>query len=271
MDEIEQDTSGFMPVAGIAQITGIMAVVLTGIWMGHFRGGMSWSSDPHLEFNWHPMLMVLGLIYLYGNGVLVYRVGRINIPNTRNVSSETSVLGILMYRLFRNEKKKKLKLIHAGVMIASFMCAVIALKAVFDSHNLPEKPVPNLYSLHSWMGLITVLLFACQWLAGLVTFLFPGLASHLRAAYLPVHTSFGILIFVMACATSLTGITEKLLFTFKKGEYGQRAPEGVMANWIGILIILFGTLVVYLATNIQYKRLQRPEDSLLLQESSVAE
>ena len=45
-----------------------MAVVLTGIWMGHFRGGMSWSSDPHLEFNWHPMLMVLGLVYLYGNG-----------------------------------------------------------------------------------------------------------------------------------------------------------------------------------------------------------
>jgi len=246
MDEIEQDTTGFMPVAGIAQITGIMAVVLTGIWMGHFRGGMAWQSDPKLEFNWHPMLMVVGMVFLYGNG-------------------------ILMYRLFRNEKKKKLKLIHAGVMISSFFCAVIALKAVFDSHNLAETPVPNLYSLHSWMGMITVLLFTSQWLAGLVTFLFPGLASHLRAAYLPIHTSFGILIFVMACATCLTGITEKLLFSFKHGEYGKRDPEGVMANWIGILIILFGTLVVYLATNIKYKRLERPEDSLLLQESSVNE
>lgn len=246
MDEIEQDTTGFMPVAGIAQITGIMAVVLTGIWMGHFRGGMAWQSDPAHEFNWHPMLMVLGMVYLYGNG-------------------------ILMYRLFRNEKKKKLKLIHAGVMISSFFFSVIALKAVFDSHNLAEKgPVPNLYSLHSWMGMITVLLFTSQWVAGLVTFLFPGLASHLRAAYLPVHTSFGILIFVMACATCLTGITEKLLWSLK-GEYSQRAPEGVMANWIGILIILFGTLIVYLATNIKYKRLERPEDSLLLQESSVNE
>ena len=68
MDEVEQDTTGFMPLAGIAQITGFMAVVLTGIWMGHFRGGFSWQSSPQLEFNWHPMLMVLGLIYLYGNG-----------------------------------------------------------------------------------------------------------------------------------------------------------------------------------------------------------
>ena len=44
-----------------------------------------------------------------------------------------------------------------------------------------------------------------------------------------------------------------------------------MANWIGILIILFGTLIVYLATNIKFKRLERPEDSLLLQEASVNE
>jgi len=189
--------------------------------------------------------MVLGLIYLYGNG-------------------------ILMYRLFRNEKKRKLKLIHAGVMLSSFFFTVIALKAAFDSHNLADPPIPNLYSLHSWMGMTTVLLFSAQWVSGLVTFLFPGLASHLRAAYLPIHVSFGILIFVMACATSLTGITEKLLFSLK-GEYGKRAPEGVMANWIGILIILFGTLIVYLATNIKFKRLERPEDSLLLQEASVNE
>ena len=62
----------------------------------------------------------------------------------------------------------------------------------------------------------------------------------------------------------------KIVF-HRHGEYGKRDPEGVMANWIGILIILFGTLVVYLATNIKYKRLERPEDSLLLQESSVNE
>jgi hypothetical protein len=40
------------------------------------------------EFNWHPLLMTVSLVYLYGTGILTYR-------------------------LLRHEKKKTLKLIHA--------------------------------------------------------------------------------------------------------------------------------------------------------------
>lgn len=250
MDEVEQDTSGFLPLVGITEISGFMAVVLMGIWMGHFRKGFAWSENPDLQFNWHPLLMTLGMIYLYGNGILIYRV-------------------------FRHERKKKLKLTHAIIMISSFLLTVIGLKAVFDSHNLKKDadgnpaPIANLYSLHSWMGIITVILFAMQWLGGFITFLFPGLASHLRASYMPIHTSFGIMIFVLACSTSLLGITEKLIFALKT--YSKRDPEGVMANWIGVLIIVFGVLVVYLATNYKYKRLPRPEDEMLLNETHTQE
>jgi len=248
MDEVEQDVSGFIPVYGIAQISGFMAVVLVGIWTGHHLGGFSWQSDPKHEFNWHPLLMTLGMIYLYGNG-------------------------ILMYRMFRNERKRKLKLLHAGIMISAFLCAVIALKAVFDSHNLnpckhPSQegdtcPLPNLYSLHSWLGLLTVILFLFQWLAGMVTFLFPGLASHLRASYMPLHTFFGLFIFITACVTALLGITEKTIFALGS-KYQERDPSGVVANWIGLLIVVFCTLVVYLIANPRFKRLTRPEDEMLL-------
>jgi len=248
MDEVEQDVTGFIPVYGMAQISGFMAVVLVGIWTGHHLGGFAWQSDPKHEFNWHPLLMTLGMIYLYGNG-------------------------ILMYRMFRNERKRKLKLLHAGIMITVFLCAVIALKAVFDSHNLnpckhPSEegdicPLPNLYSLHSWLGLLTVILFLFQWLAGMITFLFPGLASHLRASYLPVHLFFGLLIFVSACATALLGITEKTIFGLGS-KYQERDPSGVVANWIGLLIVVFCVLVIYLVANPRFKRLTRPEDEMLL-------
>ena len=44
--------------------------------------------------------------------------------------------GILTYRLFRTGKKKILKVVHAAIMLAAFVFSVIALQAAFDSHNL---------------------------------------------------------------------------------------------------------------------------------------
>ena len=69
---------------------------------------------------------------------------------------------MLIYRSQRTVRKRRLKLIHAGIMIFSVLFTIIALIAVFDSHNLAIPPIPNMYSLHSWVGLTTVVLFCCQ-------------------------------------------------------------------------------------------------------------
>ena len=80
--------------------------------------------------------------------------------------------------------------------------------------------------------------------------------SSLRAAYLPIHVYFGLAIFVLACSTCLTGITQKLIWSLND-EYKNRVPAGTLANCLGIFIVLFGMLVVYLATNIGYKRQEK--------------
>ena len=41
-------------------------------WMGDLRGGFAWQDNPKYEFNWHPLLMTIGLIFLYGNGMNDY-------------------------------------------------------------------------------------------------------------------------------------------------------------------------------------------------------
>jgi cytochrome b-561 len=122
-------------------------------------------------------------------------------------------LGILVYRLLRNEPKKKLKLLHAVMMMTALLLASIGLKAVFDSHNLAEPPIDNLYTLHSWIGLSAVICFALQWLFGFVSFLFPGVRHSLRASYMPLHVYGGLMIFGLATAAALMGLLEKAIFS----------------------------------------------------------
>lgn len=53
-----------------------------------------------------------------------------------------------------------MKFIHAGLNIVAFICAIIAVVAVFDFHNTAK--IPNMYSLHSWLGLAAVMLYLLQ-------------------------------------------------------------------------------------------------------------
>jgi cytochrome b-561 len=139
-------------------------------------------------------------------------------------STRFSAQAILLYRVFRNSEKIYVKLAHALVHVLALLFAAIALKAVFDSHNLASPPIPNLYSLHSWFGLAAVILFIAQWVLGFTSFLYPKMNERIRRAYLPAHRLWGVVIFVMICATALMGITEKAIFSVK---YVHRQPPPV--------------------------------------------
>ena len=245
MSLIKKLTS-FMPIYAFSHVFGIIAVVLMGIWTGKLYGGFAWQSNPGLEFNWHPLLMTIGMVYLYGNGML-------------------------MYRIAPNQKKMPLKIVHAMIMITIFVLVVIALKAVFDSHNLktcgdpddPTKlcPIPNMYSFHSWIGLITAMLFSMQWALGLVMFLVPGVANNIKALYMPLHVYFGVVIFVCAVASVLLGIKEKVLFSIGGKGYSAFEDKGVYANVICLFVVIFAVMVVYLVANPNFKRKPIPEDT----------
>jgi len=60
----------------------------------------------------------------------------------------------------------------------------------------PAAP-PHFYSLHSWMGLTTMGLFALQFVGGFFSFLLllrcERATASFRASLVPVHSTFGIL------------------------------------------------------------------------------
>ncbi|PNJ01393.1 CYB561 isoform 2, partial [Pan troglodytes] len=104
-----------------SQLLGLTLVAMTGAWLGLYRGGIAWESD--LQFNAHPLCMVIGLIFLQGNALLVYRV-------------------------FRNEAKRTTKVLHGLLHIFAL---VIALVGEFPGAAFPATCLP----LQAWWRCLT--------------------------------------------------------------------------------------------------------------------
>ncbi|XP_008010367.2 transmembrane ascorbate-dependent reductase CYB561 isoform X1 [Chlorocebus sabaeus] len=166
-----------------SQLLGLTLVAMTGAWLGLYRGGIAWESD--LQFNAHPLCMVIGLVFLQGDALLVYRV-------------------------FRNEAKRTTKVLHGLLHVFALVIALVGLVAVFDYHR--KKGYADLYSLHSWCGILVFVLYFVQWLVGFGFFLFPGAPFSLRSRYRPQHIFFGATIFLLSVGTALLGLKEALLF-----------------------------------------------------------
>lgn len=211
---------------------GLACLSLVSVWSSHFRGGFAWDRTER-QFNWHPVLMTTGLVVLYGYSSVVYRV-----PLTWGHS------------------KQPWKLLHSVLMLLALLLSVVGLCAVFQVHN--QSHIPNLYSLHSWIGLSTVILFALQWVAGFAGFLLPWSPLSFRKLLKPLHVWLGGSILTLSIAACISGINEKLFFVLKgdnhTASYSKLPPEALLANFLGVLIVAFGLTVLRILTNRNWQR-----------------
>ncbi|XP_029981524.1 plasma membrane ascorbate-dependent reductase CYBRD1 [Sphaeramia orbicularis] len=223
-----------LTLSATAAAAGLISVIFVLTWVLHFKEGLAWDGGL-AEFNWHPVLIVTGFILLQGIAIIVYRL-----PWTWNCS------------------KLMMKFIHAGLNIMAFICAVIAMVAVFDFHNAAK--IPNMYSLHSWLGLTAVILYWLQIILGVGMYLIPITPISWRAAFMPLHVYSGLLLFASVIGVALMGITEKLIFGLKDPKYKDSPPEAVFVNVLGVLLVVFGALILWIATRTSWKR---PSDQIL--------
>ncbi|XP_078260039.1 plasma membrane ascorbate-dependent reductase CYBRD1 [Rhinoraja longicauda] len=216
-----------------ALLLAILSIATVVIWVLLWRGGLAWDAGL-LEFNWHPVLSTTGFVVLNGFALIIYRL-----PWTWNLS------------------KPLMKNIHAGLNITTFILMVISLMAVFDFHN--SKKIPNMYSLHSWIGLAAIIMYTLQVVLGLCIFLLPFTPMYIKTFYMSIHVFAGLFIFGMGIIAAEMGITEKLIFTLRSGSnvtlpYSQSPPEAILVNVLGIFILVFGGYIFWIATQPEWKR-----------------
>ncbi|XP_054657255.1 transmembrane ascorbate-dependent reductase CYB561 isoform X2 [Grus americana] len=91
--------TGLSAYVAVSQLLGLTLLATTGAWLGRYRGGVAWHSP--LQFNVHPLCMVLGMVFLQGDGIVaVFESHRTKgIPDMYSLHSWCGMAAFVLYLL----------------------------------------------------------------------------------------------------------------------------------------------------------------------------
>ncbi|ETW09499.1 hypothetical protein H310_00067 [Aphanomyces invadans] len=232
-----------------------VVVVLVLVWMGSTLmsytvnsddtveykslAGFSWAPNDGRVFNWHPVLMTFGLLFCSSQAILVF----VTKPYSHHIN----------------------KRIHVVCHTLAILSVIVGLVAVIRFHN--EHDIKNIYSLHSWIGLFTLLLVVGQYALGFLSFFYPGVQVRLRMMLVPYHIGLGVGIVALVGITAVAGVMEKLMFNRSCNLHGTldgmkvkgfQSWDCLLGNTIGLLIV---AAVAALVTSI-YLSKHTPSDAM---------
>ncbi|XP_032572152.1 cytochrome b reductase 1 isoform X6 [Drosophila sechellia] len=213
----------YLLIVILSTILLVGVLVLTLFWVMFYRDGFAWSESPKQQFNLHPILMIAGFVTLSG-------------------------FSILIYRLCRCVKQIYVKLIHMFFHAVAIPCIALGFISVFASHDALHKV--NFYSLHSWLGFVTMGMFVLQFVIGFFSFLVMLCCENktysCRSAMVPIHASLGLANFWLAIASSVTGLIEKERETVNEvGVSENKLVEHYITSAIGVTLIFIGIIVTF--------------------------
>lgn len=235
--------------AYLAPITAIGAVACVWSWAKSsdvekkYLGGLAWTSEK--AGNWHVVCMT---------GFFAF-----------------ATLGMVAYRFLPLGKPRN-KLLHGIWHVLGLICMATGLAAIFKTHN--DGGYPNLWSLHSWVGLSAIVFYGQNYVLGALFFGTNLMNPNIKALYLNYHRVYGELAYIFVIAAVESGITE--LNAFNGCEYEpthkdynpainyKNIPEGCrVSNGAGIFVIVTATLVFLALKNIYKEEKSHQHDPLL--------
>ena len=145
-----------------------------------------------VSFNYHPLFMGVAFVVLMPEALMVYA----DVEERRGMPHRDA------------------KNLHAALNGGATVLLVAGLAVIFANHA--GHGIPPMYSAHSWLGILTASLMACQALVGTAAYLVPsalGVTQETRAALMPHHRFLGCVTFLLGVATCAAGLAEKQSFT----------------------------------------------------------
>ncbi|KAJ6807330.1 putative transmembrane ascorbate ferrireductase 4 [Iris pallida] len=215
----------------MARVSGLAVAALVLVWTFGFRTSFlphpssSNSSSPppptlrldHLYSALHPVLMVIGFILLGGEAILAHR----SLPGWS-----------------RSTRKS----VHLSMQGAALGFGIFGIWAKFKAS---KGILANFYSLHSWMGLLCLFLFASQWASGFLWLWHRPEGRQTRSTTVPWHSFVGLYTYGLAVVTAETGLLEKLTFIQTRRGLSRRSMESSLVNVIGLALAVLAAFVVF--------------------------
>lgn len=164
-------------------------------------------TQPKQLFNWHPVLMSTSMI-----GMNYYSVSLF-------------VKALQAGKLHDHQRTKRNHyMLHTG----SVVVGLFGVFFVFYFHNTNTPPIPNMYSFHSWLGLVTFLMYAFQLVGGYMFFTDKCLSvsERTKKRAIKYHRRYGLFILIGTLVSVMTGLQEKLGFNGScNAKLAEAAPE----------------------------------------------
>ena len=70
---LRQNDAKMYMVFTVTELLGLLSIILVVVWCSEYLDGFAFDGNGK-QFNWHPTLMVIGFLFLFGNSMVIYRV-----------------------------------------------------------------------------------------------------------------------------------------------------------------------------------------------------
>jgi hypothetical protein len=260
-------STSFQKVAAVFAIAcAVVSWVLTIAWANNedttnaYLGGLNFGE---FLFNWHPVLMVTGMCLC-------------------------AVCSVLSFRVIPLPKLAVVKPLHAILHTLAIISVCLGLVAVSESNNNrdlnPDDTLyPNMYSLHSFMGVAALILYFQNYLVGFSAFLIKELwGIQSKIAYMPYHQFLGGFSLIASAIAMETGIME-LFAEFQCGytvsepdtnpssNYHLLANGCIVMNGMSVMILLTLLFTLFALVNFPREASGKQRDSSMELSAALTE